>query len=240
VKHTIPLLVAVGLFAAGCSIPTPGPTPTPTPTPLPADVAARAGERMLSVNSLHFTIELSGKLAYLDDPPTLALKRAEGDVERPDSVRAIVRLSSFGITSEVGIIGIGSDQFVTNPLNQQWEKIPPGQGWYFDPAILFDPEYGIQAILKGSDWMLDTGKDEEDQAYYILHGQLPGKQLWLLTSGMIVSGEVVMDVWVSQEDDYVRRIQLVELGSDPEDPTQWLIEFSAFDEPVNIKAPPIP
>ena len=243
-KHILLSFVSIGLMLiASCSIPSPGPTPTPTPTPLPADVAARAGERMLTVNSLHFVIELSGKLVYLDDPPTLVLKRAEGDVERPDNVRAIVKLSSFGVISEVGIIGLGLDQYVTNPLNQQWERIPPGQGWYFDPAVLFDPEYGIQAILGASDWTFgaEEGVEKEDQArYYILHGILPGETLRLLTSYLITSGEVVTDIWVSKEDGYVHRIHLLEPDSDPEDPSRWLIEFSAFDEPVTIEAPPIP
>jgi hypothetical protein len=237
-------LVSIGaLLIASCSIPSPGPTPTPTPTPLPVDVAARAGERMLTVNSLHFIIELSGKLVYLDDPPTLALKRAEGDLERPDNVRAIVKLSSFGVASEVGVIGLGLDQYVTNPLNQQWERIPPGQGWYFDPAVLFDPDYGIQAILGRSDWMFGTDEslEEGEQArYYVLHGILPGERLQLLTSYLIRSGEVVTDIVVSKEDGYVHRIHLLEPDSDPEEPSQWRIEFSAFDEPVSIEAPPIP
>jgi hypothetical protein len=56
---------------------------------------------------------------------------------------------------------------------------------------------------------------------------------------MIGAGEVTMDAWVGQQDACVRRIQIVEPESDPEDPTHWLIEFSAFDEPVDIEAPPV-
>jgi len=195
---------------------------------------------MLSVQSLHFVIEISGKLSYLDDPPTLALKRAEGDVKRPDSVQAIVKISSFGVVSEIGIIGLGSEQYVTNPINQQWERVPQGQGWYFDPAILFDPEYGIEAVLQYPDWTLETSDDKDSQSYYILGGRLPGERLWLLTSGMIRSENVLVDIWVSREDGYVHRIHIVEPASDPEDPTRWLIEFSAFNEPVSIEAPPVP
>jgi len=240
VRRASLVLVGVGLLlAVSCSISAPGPTPSPTPSPV--DVATRAGERMLSVNSLHFIIELSGKLTYLDNPPTLALKQAEGDVERPDNVRAIVKVFSFGIVSEVGIIGLGSEQYATNPLNQQWEKLPPDQGWYFDPALLFDPEYGIEGVLKAGTWTFGTeDQDIEEQTYYILHGQLPGERLLFLTSGLIASGEVTIDIWVSREDGYVHRIQMIEQESDPEDPSRWLIEFSAFDEPIDIEAPPVP
>lgn len=228
------------VLIAGCDLATPAPTPTPTPTPSPADVAIRAGQRMLTVESLHFIMELSGKLVYLDYPPTLALRRAEGDVKRPDQVRAIVKVSSFGVASEIGIIGIGADQYMTNPLNQQWERVPPGQGWYFDPAILFDPEYGIEAILRISEWTFGAQEEIEGQTHDVLHGQVPGERLWLLSSGMIDSGEVMVDVWVNREDASVRRIQLVELGSSEEDPTQWLLLFSDFDDPIDIQAPPIP
>ena len=195
---------------------------------------------MLSTISLHFVIELSGKLTYLDSPPTLVLKRAEGDLVRPDQVRAIVKISSFGVLSEVAILGLGDEQYITNPLSQQWEKVPPGQGWYFDPALLFDPQYGIEPILSETAWTFCAEGEIEGQTHYCLHGQSSGERVSPLTSGMVGPGVVTLDVWVGRRDVYVRRIQIVELDSDPEDPTQWLIEFSAFDQPVDIEPPPLP
>ena len=248
VRHAslVLLLVGAGFLIASCDAPVFGPLPTPTPTPSPVEIAAQAGEQMLAIDSLHFVIEISGQLVYLDVPPTLALKRAEGDVVRPDRMRAVVKVFSFGMVSEVGIIGLGDEQYITNPLNQQWERLPPSQGWYFDPALLFDPEYGIEAILGEAAWTFGAGgsadveQDVEEQAHYILHGQLPGERLTRLTSGMIASGEVMVDIWVNRQDVRVDRIQIVELESNPENPTSWLIEFSAHDEAVNIQAPPIP
>lgn len=235
------LLLGAGLLCvAGCYTSVLKPTPTPLPTPPPAEIAQRAGKRMLSVQSLHFVIELSGKLAYLDSPPTMALKRAEGDLVRPDQVRAIVKVSSLGVVSEVGLVQLGDEQYVTNPLNQRWERLPQGLGWYLEPALLFDPEYGIEAILGQTTWTYGADERVEDRSHFLLSGQLPGERLWPLTFGMITSGEVAVDFWVSREDDTVRRIQLVQLESDLEDPTRWLIELSAFDEPVDIRAPTVP
>lgn len=226
------------LLAGGCA---PSTEATPTPTPAPADIAAMAGQRMLSVHSLHFVIELSGQPVYLDSSQMMALKRAEGDLEQPDRVRAIARVSSFGVASEIGIIGIGDDRYATNPLNQQWERLPEGYGWYFDPAVLMDPEYGVSAVLTTSDWTFSAPENPEDAAtYHVLHGDMPGERLRLLTSGLIESGNVAVDVWVDREDGYVHRIYIVEVDSDPENPTRWQITFSAFDEPVNIQPPPVP
>ncbi len=220
--------------------PTPTPLPTPTPTPSPADIARRAGAQMMTTNSLHYIIELSGKETYLDSPPTMALKRAEGDLVRPDQMRGMVKVSLFGAVAEVGVIGLGDEQYITNPLNQQWVKLPPDYGWYFDPTLIFDPEYGIEPILNETAWTFGPGDEIESQPHHHLHGQLPAALISPLTAGMIGAGEVTMDAWVGQQDAYVRRIQIVELESDPEDPTHWLIEFSAFDEPVDIEAPPVP
>ncbi|MBM4430430.1 MAG: LppX_LprAFG lipoprotein [Chloroflexi bacterium] len=235
------LLVGIGfLLMASCRTPTPEPTPTPTPTPSPVEVASRAGTQMCSINSLHFIIELSGRLTYLDSPPTLALKRAEGDLVRPDRVRGIIRVSSFGVVSEVAIVGLGDEQYITNPLNQQWEKLPPGYGWYFDPTLMFNPEYGIESILRETVWTFGAEEEIDNQAHFRLHGQSSGERLSPLASGLIRPGKVTVDVWVGQQDAYVQRIQIMELESDPENPTRWLIEFSAFDKPVDIQAPPVP
>ena len=241
------LLVVVGiLLIAGCSALTPEPTatptqiPTPTPTPSPGDIARQAGRRMLSIDSMHFVVDLSGKLTYLDRPPTLALKRMEGDLVNPDQVRALVQVSSFSVIAEIGVIGLGSDKYITNPLNQQWEVLDPALGFYFDTSLLFDPEHGIEAILEETDWSFGEPGVSKENGYYLLQGQVPGEQIAPLTFGMVASGQVSVDVWVSRAEYYVQRIALVELDSDPENPTHWVMELSAFDAPVRIEAPPIP
>lgn len=235
-------LIGIGigllLIAHCCNSPT-APAPTPSPTPLPAAVAHRAGVQMLSTRSLHFLMELEGKLVFLDNPPTMALKRAEGDVVRPDQVRAIVKISSFGLISELGIIGIGDDQYLTNPVSQEWEKLPPGVGWYFDPALIFDPDHGIEAILEDSEWSFGNEESIDGQSCYDLNGKLPGERIAPLASGMIGAGRVEVDIWVGQVDATVRRVQIIELESDPENPTQWLLEFSSFDEVDAIQPPPV-
>jgi hypothetical protein len=195
---------------------------------------------MLSIDSMHFVVELSGKLTYLDRPPTLALKRMEGDLVNPDQVRALIQVSSFGVTAEIGVIAIGSDKYITNPLNQQWQVLDPALGFYFDTSLLFDSEHGIQAILEETEWTFGEPGASQDEGYYLLQAQVPGEQIAPLTFGMVASGRVSVDVWVSRADYYVQRIELVELDSDPENPTHWVMELSAFDAPVSIEAPPIP
>jgi hypothetical protein len=113
-------------------------------------------------------------------------------------------------------------------------------GFYFDTALLFDPEYGIEAILTGTDWTFGTGEGSGDEGLYCLHGQVSGEQISPLTFAMVTSGRVAVDTWVRRDTFDVQRIELVELDSDPGNPTRWLIELADFNEPVEIEAPPIP
>jgi len=234
------LLVAGILLIAGCGDPTPEPTTPPTPAPSPQDIARQAGRQMLSIDSVHFVVELSGKLTYLDSPPTLALKKMEGDLVNPDQLRATVKVSSFGVIAEMGVIGLGSDKYITNPLNQQWEVLSPELGFYFDTSLIFDPEHGIEAILEETVWTFGEAGSSLEEEYYLLQGEVPGERIAPLTFGMVNSGRVTVEVWVGRQDYYVHRIELTELDSDPEDPTHWVMDLSAFDAPVEIEAPRIP
>ncbi len=234
------LISVLCLLALGCGSPAASePAPVPTPAVSPSEIAGRAGEKMLSADALHFVIELSGRLTYLDSPPTLALKHAEGDVVRPDRVRAIVKMSTMGVISQVAVIGLGDEQYITNPLNQQWERLSAEQGWYFNPTLLFDPKRGIESIIRETDWVHAQSDEAGTQGDYQLHGLVPGERIAPLTFQMVTSGEVAIDIWVGRDDDFVRQIEIVELDSDPEDPTTWLINLTYLGEPVEIEPPPI-
>jgi hypothetical protein len=240
-RYYLLLITVISVLALGCgSPPAVEPTPLPTAAISPREIAQRAGAKMLTAQALHFAIELSGRLTYLDSPPTLALKHAEGDVVRPDQVRAMVKMSTMGVISQVAVIGLGDDQYITNPMNQGWERLSAEQGWYFNPSLLFDPERGIESIIRDTDWSHAKWEEGASGDDHRLHGSLPGERIAPLTFHMVTSGEVAIDIWVQKADDFVRQIEIVELDSDPEDPTRWLIELSEPEEAVEIEPPPIP
>jgi hypothetical protein len=214
-------------------------TPTPTPVLAAQEIADRSSRAMLELGSMHFEIGLTGALAYVDNPPTTALKAVSGDLLRPDKVKAVVRLSSLGLVTEVGLISIEGASYVTNPLNQRWEALPPEWGWYFDPRLPFDETVGIPAVVPQVR-LEKVGLEERDgTTFYHLRGVARGEQITAWTAGLIAEGEVPVDLWIDTDTFLIHRVHLVELSSKPENPTEWDISLSAFDQPVEVQAPPL-
>lgn len=231
------LLLAWSVF--GCSGLSFGPTPTPTPDLSAAEIINRSSRAMLAAKTLHFTIDLTGALDYIDRPPTTALKHVEGDLLRPDKVRGLVKVSSLGLVSEIGLISIEGQSYVTNPINQRWQVLPAEWGWYFDPRLPFDEQYGIPAVAPTIPLRKVGVEQVEDRFQYHLEGVAQGEQITWWTAGLIASGDVPIGVWVDTETFLIHRVHLVELASDSDRPTEWDIQFSNFDQPLEIEAPPL-
>jgi hypothetical protein len=219
------------------------PTPTATATPglSPIEIANHAAEAMLAVESLHFKVERDGALVYIDEGQLLAFKRAEGDFGLPDQMRAVVRIITAFTPIDIGMIVLGSEQYATDPITGQWGLLPPDWG-QFNLAALFHPETGLQSLLK--DGIIDlalVGTEElEKQLHYHLSGRVNGERINAATLGFIGDGDTEVQVWIGAEDFYMRRLHIVEPGTDLEDPTTWDLTFSGMGQPVEITAPPVP
>jgi lipoprotein LprG len=233
----LPLLLLFYLSACQ-SEPTPSATATPELPPL--EIAARAAEAMLSLDSLHFSIERDGALAYIDTQQLFAFKRAEGDLELPDRMRALLRVITAFTPIDLGMVVLGDEQYATDPITGEWGWLPSEWG-QFSLLVLFDPETGLQRLLKDGIFDLTlTGHEEiEGQRHYRLAGQASGERMQAMTMGFIGHGDVGLEVWIGAQDFYVRRLRIVEPETDPDDPTTWYLEFSKIGEPVEIIAPPV-
>lgn len=218
------------------------PTPTATATPAisPMEIATRAADVMLAAESLHFSIERGGALVYIDDNQLLAFKRAEGDFGLPDRLRATVRIITAFTPVNIGMIVLGGEQYATDPITGQWGLLPPEWG-QFNLAVLFDPEVGLQRLLKDGivDLALAGTEELEKQPHYHLTGWVNGERMSDATLGFIGDGDVEVEVWIGAEDFYMRRLYIVEPATDSADPTTWDMMFSRMGQPVEINAPPI-
>jgi lipoprotein LprG len=230
-KQLLPLLILIAL--ASCS--------STTPTPIPPDqIILNAAERMTGTSGFRFAIDRTGAPAYLDAFELLSLSRLEGDYVAPDQVQATVRIVTPGIVTEVSFVGIGESQWQTNPFSGKWETLSPGIG--FNPAMLFEPEIGLQAILEtdlGELKLIDNAEIETSPGQMLFHlsGKLTGEKTFEITYGLI--GPEIMDaeLWIAPDTFELHRLILVEHAEDPESTRTWQLDFWDFDLDLEITPP---
>lgn len=203
----------------------------------PSEIITGAGQAMLNTPSFHFTIELSGAPVTLNPATRLTLRSAEGDFARPDKMGVHLKIIAAVAAAELDLIALGNNQYITDILTHQWEVLPPKFG--FNPAVLFDPQVGLEQLLKsGLDNPHWIGVETMDGAtVYHLQGSLDGARVQGMSGGLIHPGRVDVDLWIEPGTSLLRQAVLVDTASDPEKPATWTLTFSSYGKPVNITTP---
>ncbi|MCU0486985.1 MAG: LppX_LprAFG lipoprotein, partial [Anaerolineales bacterium] len=202
----------------------------------------RSTARMKGMDSFHFVIDRSGAPAYLDTDETLSFARAEGDFVAPDQARAEIRIIAPGLVAEIRIVALGDSYWETNLLSGEWQALPSGTG--FNPAILFDPQVGLQPVLDSDLTNLELRGVEEltelpGVQLYALTGRLDGQRIYQMSYAMIGPETMDVQLWIAPETFELYRVLITEPSADPADPTIWQLDFWDFDLPVDITPPPV-
>jgi len=232
------LILFVILLGVGCA---PESTVTPTPAPDPLALAAQAGSAMQTVKWLHFVLERNGSPAYIDAEKTLVFRRAEGDYAAPDRLQAAVKVMAAGFVTEIQVISVQNKQWMTNLLTGQWEELPAG--WELGPSALFDAQVGIphlmtQGLIAARTHIDGPAEfDDFDGTFWHLTSETTGEQVHAMSGGLIPSGPAELEAWIDPTTFLIHRVRLVLPESDPEEPMEWIIELSLFDEPLDIQPP---
>ncbi len=212
------------------------------PTDLPAnEIITRAVERMTSLKGFHFLIDRSGAPAYLDADELYAFRRAEGEFVSPDQAIASVRIITPGLVAEIQAVGIGERYWETNFLTGNWEELPSGLG--FNPAVLFDPQMGLQPILQkdlSALQLLDPAELEElpGKLLYHLQGKIEGGNLFAMSYGLIGPEQMDVELWIDPQSFDVIRVLIAHLQPGNTETTLWQVDFWNFDKVVAIEPPP--
>ncbi len=233
------LCVVTGLALVACS--TPGAseqTVVPTATPTPRELSQQVGAATLAVQSMHFGIEVSGAPVPAEPSGFFALVSMEGDMQRPDGVMATVKVKSITGVAEVRVVSLAGQQYVTNPITRQWMCVPPGVA--FDPAILFDPQVGMEQLLQTDieDVTLVGIEDLDGRPHYHLRGTVPGERLQAISYGTLGAGAVTADLWAEMDTLRATRVVLVDTSTDANRPSTWSMQFSEYDKDVDLRVPP--
>ena len=75
----------------------------------------------------------------------LVFDSAVGRYGAPAAAEAVLRVHAGEIAVELGTVSIGDQTWLTDPLTGRWHELRAGSG--FNPAVLFDPDFGWVALL---------------------------------------------------------------------------------------------
>jgi hypothetical protein len=227
-------LIALLVVAGGCR------QEPPPPEPTAVEIIQQAVTRLTTTDGFHFTVDLSGAPAYLDPAGQLGFRTAVGDFSAPDRAQATVRAAAFGLITDVNVISIGENQWQTNLLTRQWEQLPPE--WGFNPGALFDPATGLPAILtQDLTNAAITGREQleggPNQELYVITGQVTGERLAAISGGLIGPQAVDVTLYIAPDSYEISRILVSEPEPDAPEPSLWQLDFSQYDQQLEI-APP--
>ncbi len=231
------ILAAITILAAcGRGTATQG---TPTPTLSVAQITDEVMQATQDATSFHFDITFEGKPAFADPDGMFQIVDIAGDLERPDAAMVAIRVRSVGSIAVVRLVSLDGQLYVSNPITRKWRCLPPGS--VFDPVVLFDPEQGLDYLIREQfeDATLETIEelDEDNTPHYHIQGTINDPTFYDISYRMIGAGEVEVDVWADTETKRVSKMILVDTASDPEEPTRWIMHLSQYNEDFDIHAP---
>lgn len=223
-------IVLAALLLSACGKTAPSAPPLPLTAP---EVIGRSLESMAEIKSFHFVLEHDGGGTPI--AMGLMMDKAEGDIARPDRLKAKISTTIMGGFVEIEVITVGSVIYMTNPLTMKWELLPTE----FSAVSIFDPDAGFTAILEG---MTGLVKLEEERVNgllsYHIAGQTPSEYLSSITLSSVEGVMIDTEIWVDTEDFLLRRIRLEgQITKGEKAGIVRTISLSDFDQVVEIELP---
>lgn len=218
-------LLAVVAIIAGC-----GDSPD-----LPASqVIEKAASAMSGANSFRFALETS----KLQKPmPGLFVSAAEGDVVRPDKLKASVNATFAGLPINVQAIVDGQNQYMTDPASGRWMTSTAA----VNVMQYFDPNKGVSDLLTNLKNATSDGKESVDGTEtYRLKAMVPTSALSAFSPEVTAQGDLTTTLWIGTGDFFLRRVRLEGpiAEGEPRDIVRT-ITFKDYNKDVKIEAPDI-
>jgi len=201
-------------------------------TPDAHTLITKAQAAIQKVTSYHFNLTV-------DNPGTggvLIIKTADGDILVPDKLQANANVLILNNVVQVKIITIGSNQYVTDPITNSWNKA----SGLLDPRTLSDSKTGVAAIL-GNIQNPSTPSDSsvDGTPCWSIDGTLDAKYLAAITGGGAPAGSTVkVTTCIGKSDNLPYLIKMSGIAAQG-DATNTVRNFklSKFGESLIITAP---
>lgn len=230
-NKTLPTLLSLLALVAIFTLTACGGSPASSP-PDARTLITRAQAAIQKVTSYHFNLAV-------DNPGTgssLVIKTADGDILVPDKLKASANVLVIGNVVQVKIITIGANQYITDPISNNWLKT----SGLLDPRVLSDANKGVPAILghiQNPSAPADSSVD--GNPCWSINGTLDAKYLAAITGGGAPAGSVVkVTTCIGKTDNLPYLIKMTGIAA-PGDATNTARTFklSKFGESLTITAP---
>jgi hypothetical protein len=222
------LLMIVTTVVNGCA------QPAQTPTPLTASqIIDKSSEKMQTINSFHFALDQAGGGTPI--AMGIEMKKAYGDVVRPDKLKMTISGAVSGMSLEVQIITVNGVMYMTNPLSGKWEKPPAA----FEILSVLDPNAFIATAMQDITGLVKLDDDESGGVTcYHLSGSTGSDELSAITGSSVKGVAINTEVWIGKDDFLVRSVKLAGKITETEVPgIIRTLNLSAFNEEVSIELP---
>jgi lipoprotein LprG len=200
--------------------------------PSAQQIVTSAARATSALKSFHF--KLNHENGSTPMPLNLQLISAEGDVNVPDKLSADVKAKALGVTASVKTIGIGSQTWITNPFNRQWQQLPG-----VSVADITDPTALVNSMLASLKDPSLAGQSEVDGVKtYHVDGKMDASAFRAAFPSAQAGKTVDVSMWIGSEDYLPRkaRIDGPLSDSEPKDIVRE-IELSRFNSAVDISPP---
>ena len=154
----------------------------------------------------------------------------------PDKLKANANVLILGNVVQVKIITIGANQYVTDPITNNWLKT----SGLLDPRTLSDPNKGVSAIL-GHIQNPSTPADSSVDGHpcWSIDGTLDARYLAAITGGGAPSGSIVkITTCIGKTDNLPYLIKMTGIAAQGDSAnTARTFKLSKFGENLTITAP---
>lgn len=225
-------LLAAGLLVSGCGGGDDSDKGAAGPTP--AEVMDEAKQKFDDASSVH--IELATESTPSEGNGVLG---ANGDLTHDPAFEGEVKIILNGLTATAPIIAVDDKVYAQIALlGPGYRVIKPSEYGAPDPADFADPDEGLSSLLTQLDG-LEKGKESRsgDQILTTYTGELPGEAVKRIipSADAKQTYETVIGV---DEDGYARTVEITGTFFSGSDDVTYDVELSAYDEDVEITAPP--
>jgi LppX_LprAFG lipoprotein len=218
------LMLALIMTACGGS--------TPTNVPDAHQLITKAQAAIQKVTSYHFNL-------VVDHPGTngvFTVQKADGDILIPDKLKANANILVLGSAASVQMVSVGSQQYVTDPISNQWQKT----SGLLDPRTLSDSKTGVASILGHmQNLSTPTASSVDGTPCWSIDGKLDAQYLSSITGGGAPTGSTIaVTTCIGKSDNLPYLIKMTGVASQGDNTnTVRNFKLSKFNESITITAP---